>query len=405
MIQNNTLLPKGTSLGELQLVDVFQYYDFPILFACINQNKSVFISVCIDEDEYGYHWLYSHVSNKTMSRLKCGKIDFKTAILDSINGVLFKIYTKFNGESALTLANVDEINDDMLPLSGIKIENFEEKYVPYYAESSIVSKSTERGVLNLVVETRNKRKEAPARSVGKLLTHTQNAFDAIGYKFSGFFKPLCNIPKMITDQTALQLAMTFPGSFGIQLRSSYRADSPEFTLFELTAAKLYSIFNATSEEFPDTLSGLDQVSIASISKLLAPLDEMNSGLYIEYSLPNKNIKRTTISTAESISEKFNIIKEIELSETQTQVSGKIDGIILSKKQFSIIDENGINYIGHIHDSAMEVASVVKINSPCTALIKSTIKHSKSSDKIIEKHTLIDLKIISIDLKQDKNLKQ
>ncbi|MBE1426914.1 hypothetical protein H4684_003596 [Desulfomicrobium macestii] len=337
-----------------------------------------------------------------MSRLKSGEIDFRDAILSSINGVLFKIYTKLNGDSVVKLADIGEINDEMLPFSGIKIENSEEKYVPYYAESSIIAKSTERGVLNLVVETRNKRKEAPARSVGKLLTHAQNTFDAIGYKLSGFFKPLCNIPKMITDQTALQFAMTFPGSFGIQLRSSYRADSPEFTLFEHTAAKLYSIFNATSEEFPDTLSGLDQVSIASISKLLVPLDEMNSGLYIEYFLPNKNIKRTTISTAESISEKLNIIKEIELSETQMQVSGKIDGIILSKKQFSIIDEHGINYIGHIQDSAMEAASVVKINSPCTALIKTSIKHSKSSDKIIEKHTLIDLKIIAADVEQDNS---
>ncbi len=393
MVQHEFYIPSETKLGKLKIVDTFLYYDFPVFFTCVNENNLIFIALCIDEDRDGYQWIYSHVSDLTIKNLKKGIIDFRDAVLDSINGVFFKITTFFNRQSLVENIDINDIDDDMLPVSGRRIENFANNVVPYHAESSIVAQETERGVLNFIVEPCRGKHEAPVRSVGKLLTHLQNTFDSIGYKLSGFFKPFSNIPKMITNQTSLQLAMTFPGSLGVQLRSSCRADSPEFTLFELTAEKLYCILNSDKEKFLDSLSDLDQLSIASISKLLIPIDEMASGIYFEYSLPKNDVKKYTKSSAELISDKVAIIKEIEFSESKSHVYGKIDGIMLSKRQFSIISSDGTNYTGEILDSALDAASIAKINSKCSALITSKVKHNKSSDKIFEKHRLEELHMI------------
>lgn len=393
MLQHEFYIPSETKLGKLKIVDTFLYYDFPVFFTCVNENNLIFIAICIDEDEEGYKWLYSHVSDSTIINLKKGTIDFRDAVLDSINGVFFKVTIFFDRQALVENIDINDIDDDMLPVSGRRVENFESNVVPYYAESSIIARETERGVLNFIVEPCRGRHEAPVRNFGKLLTHLQNTFDSIGYKLSGFFKPFTNVPKMITNQTSLQLAMTFPGSLGVQLRSSCRADSPEFTLFELTAEKLYCILNSDKEKFLESLSDLDQNSIASISRLLMPIDEMASEIYFEYSLPKNDLKKHTKSSAELISNKIAIIKEIEFSESKTHVCGKIDGIMLSKRQFSIISSDGTNYTGEILDSALDIASIAKINSKCSALITSKIKHSKSSDKIIEKHCLEELHMI------------
>ena len=55
-------LPTDTSLGKLELIEVYAYYDRPVLFACRNEIDITYLVVLTDEDDASETWLYVAVS-------------------------------------------------------------------------------------------------------------------------------------------------------------------------------------------------------------------------------------------------------------------------------------------------------------------------------------------------------
>ena len=56
------LLPLDTSLGQLQIFEIYEFYNMPVLFACKNQADTIYLSVWIDETAEANSWLYVSVS-------------------------------------------------------------------------------------------------------------------------------------------------------------------------------------------------------------------------------------------------------------------------------------------------------------------------------------------------------
>ena len=51
-------LPQSTHLGKLELIEVYEFYDQPILFSCRNASDAIFMGVFADEDDDFETWLY-----------------------------------------------------------------------------------------------------------------------------------------------------------------------------------------------------------------------------------------------------------------------------------------------------------------------------------------------------------
>ena len=44
------MLPNRTCLGELEIVDVFDFYDFPRMFSCHNKSGQIFLALSVEDE-------------------------------------------------------------------------------------------------------------------------------------------------------------------------------------------------------------------------------------------------------------------------------------------------------------------------------------------------------------------
>ena len=107
-------------LGRLEIIEIYDYYDQPILFACKNAAGHLHLVVAADENDQHETWLYVRVSAERLNLIRSGTIDLHDAFADSENGHLLQV--KFSSDT-LTLTQIErlesnQIPEDMLPTRG-----------------------------------------------------------------------------------------------------------------------------------------------------------------------------------------------------------------------------------------------------------------------------------------------
>lgn len=114
------LLPVGTSLGQLQIFEIYEFYNMPVLFACKNQADTIYLAVWIDETAAENIWLYVALSPQRFAKLRAGQLDLHDAFAEPEDGVVLKttvakgIHPKAQVESRL----ISEMDASWPPLPG-----------------------------------------------------------------------------------------------------------------------------------------------------------------------------------------------------------------------------------------------------------------------------------------------
>jgi hypothetical protein len=119
-------LPQFTSLGKLELIEVYEFYDEPILFSCRNASDAIFMAVFADEGDDFETWLYVGVSRRRFERIRSGAIDLHDAFSEAEDGIVFQIQIPYDESAQAPIIPIPSgaIDKDMLPLPGefIKLE-------------------------------------------------------------------------------------------------------------------------------------------------------------------------------------------------------------------------------------------------------------------------------------------
>ncbi|MGA9379023.1 MAG: DUF6575 domain-containing protein [Phormidium sp.] len=114
-----SLLPKSTSLGNLEIIEVYEYYDKPCLFSCRNEAGEIFLGVWVDETPNFDIWFYVPMSLKRFQSVRSGGIDLKDAFLVAENGFVFKVVTSDDDSpSKIVSIACEMLNEDLLPMAG-----------------------------------------------------------------------------------------------------------------------------------------------------------------------------------------------------------------------------------------------------------------------------------------------
>ena len=123
-------LPQLTHLGQLELIEVYEFYDQPILFSCRNASDAIFMGVFADEDDNFETWLYIGVSPHRFKQIRSGAIDLHDAFSEVEGGVIFQIKVPHDEQDPVSIPiSAAQIPDDMLPLPGESI-NLETPTLP-----------------------------------------------------------------------------------------------------------------------------------------------------------------------------------------------------------------------------------------------------------------------------------
>jgi hypothetical protein len=115
----NAILPKSDRFGELELIEVFEYYDGPKLFACRNLVGQILFALWngSDRDNDSY-WIVS-VSNERFSMIRSGGIGLDRAFLEPELGfVYWCLVTAANGDTRVALILPQQLDRELLPEPG-----------------------------------------------------------------------------------------------------------------------------------------------------------------------------------------------------------------------------------------------------------------------------------------------
>lgn len=114
------IMPKGSILGNLEILEVYQFYDRPCLFSCKNTTGQIFIAVWIDKTRSEDRWLYASVSQKRFRQMFSDKIQLKDVFLNAEDNFVFEVVIphKEDRDTEILRINCKDLDADKLPNDG-----------------------------------------------------------------------------------------------------------------------------------------------------------------------------------------------------------------------------------------------------------------------------------------------
>ena len=125
-----------SELGRLEIIEIYDYYDQPILFACKNPAGHLHLVVAADENDHYETWLYVRVSAERLNLIRSGTIDLHDAFADSENGHLLQVKFSYNNPTLPQVQHLEanQIPEDMLPTPGECLD-LETKTSPVFSKT------------------------------------------------------------------------------------------------------------------------------------------------------------------------------------------------------------------------------------------------------------------------------
>ena len=110
-------------LGKLEIVEVYTYYDQPVLFSCKNAAGHLYLVLAADENDQYETWLYAAVSVERLNHIRSGAIDLHDAFADSEDGFLLQVIVPYDDQIPIRTepAQSNRISEEMLPIPGERL--------------------------------------------------------------------------------------------------------------------------------------------------------------------------------------------------------------------------------------------------------------------------------------------
>lgn len=126
-----------SELGRLEIVEVYDYYDQPILFSCKNAAGHLYLVVAADENDRHEIWLYAGISTERLNLIRSGAIDLHDAFAEPEAGFLLQVIVPYNDPTQLRTETIqpDQISVDMFPTPGERLD-LETETLPQFQEET-----------------------------------------------------------------------------------------------------------------------------------------------------------------------------------------------------------------------------------------------------------------------------
>lgn len=111
------MLPQNTLLGKLDIIEIYEYHDKPLLFACRNATYTHYMVVQETVHPDYEAWLYAPISPSRFEQARSGVIDLHDVFKHSEDGFVFwvKIPTESLNPIVVQTLPTDQLTDDQIP--------------------------------------------------------------------------------------------------------------------------------------------------------------------------------------------------------------------------------------------------------------------------------------------------
>lgn len=387
-----SLLPQSTNLGKLEIIEVYEYYDAPCLFACRNQSEHLFLAVWSEQTTEFGTWLYVPISQRRLENVRSGNIELRDAFLNAEDGFVYKVLISCDGSpDIVNFISCGELIDDWLPMSD---EFLDFGDVPFpvleIKDAPRTAMQIQREVLNLAFQFPiQNATEAPVGFLGKILEAVQSVFNTIGQAIEGNPTLKGTIPRSITEKTQLTVIGTYPGSFGIELATSQyekTENSQERSLMEITLTEFFELLNLSSnpEAHRDFLRRklfrLKSRATSAYIDLLKSLYKSETNLRLNWGSPKQKqggFVELHLSSIKKTLEIINLTEDEIVREYE--VVGKLIGLNIRTKSYEILSSSPKKkYSGRIIDEAIPRVETATLSE----VYVSTIREVKEISPVL-----------------------
>jgi hypothetical protein len=388
-------LATSTSLGTLEVLEVYVQFNGPRLLACKNQAEKIFLALWVDEEEDFDLWLYMMVSIDRLQSIRTGRISLYEAFSNpELNYFHEAIFTHAENAWSTREVALDGIDEDCLPSQKAFLD-FDPKTLPQVKaqKASWTALKKEREIVYLVLEPESEYpNEISSLALGKVLFTFQpllNQFKLLSCE------DLELRPKDIARKSEFNVFSTSPGSFQIELASalfevdvfgnSFAGDAIDmlFQLIQLGSdAKLLQNF----------MSHMDKKTAIKYRLFLEALVGSGTGVKFEWGSPTLIRGGIVEANLSSVSEILKIIKKIEsLQDREIKIIGELFKMDKIGWKFGIKDiKTDDLYSGDILDQAKDEARIAKISDLYSATILVISEITPATNSIKPYYKLIDL---------------
>ena len=385
-------------LGELEIVEIYDYYNVPILFSCRNSVSHLYIVIFADHLPEYEMWLYAEVSLMRLNLIRSGVVDLHDAFSKPEMGRLLKVMiphsnsTEFNSE----YITPDQLHSDVFPPIN-KYLNFGD--TPLVAQANLVeiAKSSGREIVGLNFNSIEEySSEAPILPLGKILTRLQNVINTIRMVRSKSKQ----INKEIRSSMQLSILAIQPGSFDIKLAFKKENTPPIKDIPSIQGDTISEFLNLlrskdSESDLKGILKKLQSRVAEEYKRLLTSLSESGADTTFSWASPKSDEQKTVSLSKNEIPKLIGILQTFpEEQETPVTVTGELIGISLGSKKFEIKTENK-TYKGFILKDADSSIKNATVSRRYKGQIKEILNKSEATDEIVKTEYLL-LKLENVD---------
>src|SRR5262245_16335363 len=84
-------------------LEVYEFYDKPVLFACRNASDNIFLGVLATEEDEFETWLYVSLSRRRFTQVRADTIDLHDAFALAEDGIAFEVQIPLVDDSSVSV--------------------------------------------------------------------------------------------------------------------------------------------------------------------------------------------------------------------------------------------------------------------------------------------------------------
>ncbi|WP_156201120.1 DUF6575 domain-containing protein [Wenzhouxiangella marina] len=390
-------MPKKTLLGALEIEEIFAFFDFPRLFLCRNQTGQKYLAMSVEDSPEHVTFLLLALSKSRFNAIASKGLDLRQAFLQAEEGFVYCFKIAINdGEDDTYALGINDVPRDWLPLSNSDLGVVS---VPLEVEDlSDIDKAARGGnreAVNVVLDLADRAdNEIPARNLSSFVGAFQELVDALGQVCKGEPTLRGAIPAEILQQTRLNVAGTFAGSFGISMRASGFSDILGDALLREAMSEVIFLLQAQDQE--DLLSNkLHELKGRVTSKyraLLEQLDASSASLNLRWRSPKPDSRADVELSREKVSAALKLVSMMDLQMAEeVRVPCILYGLNIRTRtyEFWTLDGNQ-KYAGKLGDHVPERVSHARLKDKYVATVKKMVEVQSASGEERERWVLMDL---------------
>jgi hypothetical protein len=381
-------------LGKLEIIEVYEYYDQPVLYSCKNASGHFYLVVAATEDAQFLTWLCVAASTERLNLIRSGKIDLHDAFADSENPYAIQVRVPYEEHASVQTDFIqsNQIPEDMLPMPGECLD-LETEILPVLSDTEEIVKFRKQEILNLILNFAvGSKTQAPIAILSNIFGKLQTVINTIG--MICFNAP--QITEEIRNSMQISLLQVRPGSFNIHLAS------PEVTQLDLfdhsdcgdAIEKFFELLNAkNNQEKLKKLLGQLRLRVAKdYTNFLQALNESVTDTEFKWTSPNPNRGGTAYLSNSQMQEVIEILEKFqEEAPSRLTITGILIGASLRTNRFEIKTTEK-TYTGDIADAVFETVENVTLNRQYTAEIQEVTERSEATDELTKpKYLLLSLR--------------